>query len=242
MTDVDEVFEDETETNEPEEKVVEGEVVEEVTGEESEEKSEEETEPPADKEPTMVPIAALHDTRRKLDEARERAEALEKQIPVKDEAPDMYEDPDGYKLFVKNQALAEVQAEQNAVYEARVEKSRSSMLEKHEDYEQMEKTFVFLTGFDETLISDMKANVDPAQFAYDKAKEYMVAQKEVLISELIASGEYTKKEAEEEAEEQTEEKVVNAPSLAKATSVASNTHPVEKDYANVDEMFGDQKY
>jgi len=229
MTDVNEVFEDEA--DETTEKEVEGEVIE--------VKGEEETEPPAVKEPTLVPIAALHDERRKRAEAEERAASLEKQIPRKVEAPDMYEDPDAYKQWVKDEALREIRETETAEYEKKVETSRSSMLEKHEDYEQMEKAFVFLCGYDSSLIEEMRGSKNPALFAYEKGQEYLNSQKEALVAELIASG-YTKKEAKEEVEE-TAKKVVNAPSLVTATSVASNSTPVEQE-ESFNEMFDDQGY
>jgi hypothetical protein len=188
-----------------------------------------ETEPPAEKEPKLVPIAALLDTRRKLDETRKEVESLRGQIPKSDEKPDPIEDPEGFEKWVRADALAEVQLKQQADEKERLDTSRSAMLESHDDYMDKEGVFMFMARNNQPLIDEMLNNPNPAAFAYEKGKEYLTQQKAALRAEILA-----------EAGESTETIVPKVPSLASA-SAPTNTIHVEKD-EDIDEMFEDQKY
>lgn len=224
--DLDEIFEDEEKPEDPE-LVGEDEPKDE---EKSEEKSEEESETPP--EPTLVPIAALLDERHKRQVLREENEKLKSQIPQTEQKPDMYEDPEGYEAWVLANAEQKVLDKQSAAFADLVESSRSSMLEKHEDYQKIEEVFYILANSDEDLKQEMFRSQDPAQFAYIKGKEYLDAQRENLRAEILA-----------ETEDKPPEKpgLIKAPNLASATAQSSNSVEVEKD-EDLNDMFEDQVY
>lgn len=208
----------------------------------TEEQASTETAEPDKEEPTSVPIAAIHDERRKSQALREENERLKAQLP-KDEtgAPDMYEDPDGYKQWVKDQFATEL-------YQERVSDSRAKMLEEHADYESVEKTFMMLAGQDESLVDKMKAHPEPARFAYDTAVAHKESQRQSLKNELRAEMlAETGKAGDTETKELTEaekrnESAINTPNLTTAAATDKNTVQVEEDDESLDEMCSDMKY
>lgn len=232
--DFDEIFKDESTETEDESSE---ESNEEVKGEtdETETQESDETAPPADKEPEpkLVPIAALHDKARRVQELREENEKLKSQIPQTEQKPDMYEDPEGYEAYVEAKVEEKFLAKKIEDENERLEKSRNNMIENHTDYLDVEDVFMFRSRNNKTLVDEMLASVDPAKFAYEKGKAYLKEQKDALRAELLA-------ENSEDIDKPTSKKTV-APSLASATDAGSNTVQVEKE-ESMDEMFGDQKY
>jgi len=220
--------------------------VDESSGEEQAEKPEaesQETEEPVaeeEPEPTMVPIAALHDERRKREALKEEAEKLRSQLPQEDsEAPDMYDDPEGYKAYVRQQV-------ENDLYADRVETSRAQMLEKHEDYEDKESTFLFLASKDKSLADEMSKHPEPARYAYEKAVEFenskIVSLEEKLRAKIMAElGQTTESKPEPSEDDKRKKSALEMPNLTKATATDSNTQPIEKDN-DLDGMFDDLKY
>jgi len=222
---VDNLFEDKSE-----ETVETTEETEEVKGETEAEAPE--SEPPSDEEPKLVPIAAMHDYKRKWQEEKEAREKAESLIPREEvKAPDMYEDPEGYKAWVRDEVVREEEEKNINALKTKVDSSRSAMLESKEDYEEKEKAFMMLTMYDQSLSDKMHSSEDPALFAYERGAEYL----ESLVPKATTEEPVEAEEPEEKAP------IVKGPRLATATSMASNTKPVEKE-EGFDEMFEDQKY
>lgn len=190
------------------------------------ETKESEPAPPAVKENKSVPIAALQDERRKRQNLEEEVENLRGQIPKSNEAPDMYEDEEGYKTYIRNQIQSEINADREQAQSERLNQSRGVMLEQHQDYTEMEKIFEIMATADLSLIDKMLVSEDPAKFAYDSAKVY----RESIMGKV-----------EVETEVPDKPSAVTAPSLATATATASNTVQVEKE-ADIDDVFADITY
>lgn len=189
---------------------------------ESEIETETAAETTAAEKPTLVPIAALHDERRKAQQLKEENKALRNQIPEKNEAPDPYEDIDAYNAYMRKQWEDERNAATMRTRRENLDRSRSEMLEQHQDYDEMERIFELMTASDPALVEKMFASGNEAKFAYDTAKAY----KESLIP----------------VETQTEaEPLKEVPNLAKATAQASNLPQVESE-ATLEDIFADQEY
>ena len=69
---------------------------------------------------------ALHDERRKAKSYKEELEKYKAKYDQDENAPDPVEDPEGYKLHVREQARKEL-------YEETVDNSRNLMMENHGD-------------------------------------------------------------------------------------------------------------
>lgn len=235
--DLNDVFDDEPKAEEETEQSEVETETEDVKGEEETSETEEETEeaePPSAQEPTLVPIAALKDERRKAQDLKEEVKSLKSQIPQADSAPDPYDDLEGYNEFMRNQWEQEQIQKQTAEFAEIVEDSRKVMLENHEDFPQMEELFYVLANQNEDLKQEMFKSPDPAKYAYDASKSYLQAQKDTLLAEINA-------ENTTETEEVPKNPALKAPSLATATAQASNSAPVEKEEA-LEDLFGDQAY
>lgn len=228
---IDELFKEETEDEVTE--VTETE--EETKGEtEVEEKSEtDETAPPAEEEPKLVPIAALHNKARLVQELREENEKLKGQIPQTDDKPDMYENPEEYEKWVESKAEAKYLEKQQEMETKRVDDSRSLMLESHQDYMEKEDVFMFVARNNQPLIDEMLSSPNPAQFAYEKGGEYLKTQEDTIRAKILAES------SNESQSSETPAKV--APSLASATAKGTNSVEVEEE-ETLDDMFEDQKY
>jgi len=217
--DIDTLFEGETEEAEETEEVEEVEEAEEETKGETEESA-----PPADNEPKLVPLAVVHDERRKTQELKAEVERLKSQLPQDDDAPDPMEDLEGYNAYQRTKW------EKEALQE-RIEKSRNKMLEEKPDYTDLENIFMVLSAQTPSLVEELNIHPDPARFAYEKGKAYLDNQKEMLRAEILS----------EQSPEPEEKPKVRTPNLATATAQASNTTPIEEEEA-MDEMFGDMPY
>jgi hypothetical protein len=231
--DLDEIFEDETEESvtETEETEVKGET------DETETQESDEPAPPADKEseePKLVPIAALHDKARRVQELREENEKLKSQIPQTEQKPDMYEDPEAYEAWVEAKAEEKFLLKQQAAETERLETSRSEMLESHEDYVEKEDIFLFMVSKDPSLTDEMLSSSNPAKFAYEKGNEFLKQQEDALRAKILAES-----SSEDSDDVEVPPKKV-APSLASA-SAPPNTVKIEQD-EDLDDMFADQAY
>ena len=189
------------------------------------------SEPTAESTPSVpegyAPIAALQDERRKAQQAREEAEMLRRQVPVKDEAPDPYEDLDKYNAYIRSQVEQEFFLRQEQQRRQHLDASRSKMLEQHGDYDEMERIFELMTVQDPSLVEKMFMSGDEAKFAYETAKEYK---------------EKTLRPAQDEMSlHSAQPPIKEVPNLAKATAQAPNTPQVEPE-ATIDDIFADVKY
>jgi hypothetical protein len=199
---------------------------------ESEEKTE--TEPPSEeKEQKLVPIAALHDVRRKAQQLKEENDNLRGQLPKNDEAPDPYEDLEAYNAYNRAQWQREQQMEQTAKNTQRIETMRSKMLEQHDDFVEMENIFSIMLASDQSLMGKMLESGNEVEFAYNAAKGYKAS---------LLGGVAEKTETVEPSESELRNKsATELPNLAKATAQASNTNQLEKE-SDIDDIFEDQKY
>lgn len=209
----------------------------ETEGTKDKEETTEET-PAEDKEdkpthdPKLVHVAAVHDVRRKNAVLQEENEALRKRIPKTEEAPDPVDDIDAYDTFKKNQWQQEQRAEQDTMTRERLDKSRSQMLEQHNDYVEMEKIFEIMSIADPSLVGKMLNSGDEAKFAYDAAKTYK--------QELLGVTETVEKEKPSAAQKRNDE-ALDTPNLATATAQASNTTQLEKE-ESLDDLFDDDEW
>lgn len=224
MTELNDVFEEDSneETTEVTEKVETEET--EDKAEEGEEKVEEvsnETEETASTEPKMVPLAALQDERRKRQERDRELEDLRSRLPKSSDEPDMYEDPEAWKEWNRNQIIAEETEKQSQIMEQRINESREKMLESKSDFLQKENAFLVAVQQDPNLTQQMLSSLDPAKFAYEKGEEF--------IKSLV------------DPTEIKDVKPKSPVSLANVSAKGANTVEVEEE-ESFDEMFADQKY
>lgn len=189
------------------------------------EDEQEEPAPPADENRT-VPIAALTDERRKRQAIEEELKQLRAQYaPPEPQAPDPVEDPEAYKAYVRQQAEAEMVV-------GRIEQSRQRMLETAPDYEEMEKTFLYLNSLDPELAKQMNASHDPAKFAYETALQYRENERAKLRAEIEA-------DLNRKPDVKSKAKV---PDLTKAAAKGGNTTKMEELSEDLDTYLGDRPY
>lgn len=216
--DLDTLFEGDDET---------GEVEPEGKAEVDSETKDDKTELPADKEPTLVPLAALKDERRKRQQLKEENENLRGQLPQLDEEPDPLDDPDAWKAYQSKKIEQGFLDKQQVALNEKVEEARSSALEKYPDYQEKEKVFMVLSALNPELSEKIASDpTNSAEFAYETANTYLESLKPSEKEELISETEKTPR--------------TKVPSLATATASASNSVQIEKD--DDDDMFEDQTY
>lgn len=219
MNELDQAFE------EPNEEIEQEETPEVEPTEENVQESEEEPQEPEEKveeeEPTspkMVPLAAVQDERRKVKELREELESLKSKLPKANDEPDMYEDPEAWKQWNREQIQNEYRQETSRQLEKRINDSRDQMIESHADFAQKESAFLLMVQQDPTLTQQMLESVNPAKFAYEKGSEF--------INSLLPT---------------SKPKPKQPPNLATVTSKGSNNVRVEVEN-DLDSMFEDQRY
>lgn len=231
---ISDLFDDDSVTEETSEESTEESSTEESDETSSKEESEEtadeskgeDTEPPSEEEGS-VPRKALLEERRKRQELEKRVQELE---PDDEEAPDPTDDPDGYEKYLRTKWEREQWAE-------RANKSRDRMLEKHSDYEEKERHFLFLANQDPELIKQMNEDPDPAAFAYTKAVESMEAQEKAIEERVL---ERLKKEGKlKEEKASTASKVSD---LTSATGAGKNTEEDVKESTDPQDVFDDLAY
>ena len=148
----------------------------------TDEKGDEETAPPADAEKSdsdkTVPLGALEAERKKRQELEKQIEKLQKDIAGKEvdrgvehngESPDMYEDPEGYKKWLRNEIRAEVKT---TTFEQRVKITQDEFKKTHPDYDEKVEVFKKLTELNPSLADELVSVSNPAKFAYDTVVTY----------------------------------------------------------------------
>lgn len=220
---LDDVFDGKEEVEE----TVVSEAEEEPEGEESEtEDVEDEAEPPAAEEEVeekSVPVAALKSERQKRQAAEAELLELKKKIAPEEDEEDVDE----------------------AVFVDRANISREVLIEAFPDYEEKEAVFAELASKDKNLRIQLRQSKNPAKFAYQKAKEHLEIEE---IKSLKSSDDWTafqrwKKEQNEKPVEEAPEvkrkrSALAVPNLNRATSVKSNSTPLEK-LETLDDLFED---
>lgn len=149
-----------------------------------------ETQPVPPTEPTnQLPQAeyvALRDERRKRQELEERLRQFEErftqsQQPKPQPAPDMFDDPDGFKNHLAQTIRAELMQELQPVVQqhgtlTRAEVSEMLARQKYEDYDATVESFKEALGQNPFLMTQLQQASDPATFAYNAGKQYQQAQ------------------------------------------------------------------
>jgi hypothetical protein len=196
----------------------------EASADKADEEEGKETATPADEEKGSVPYKAYKTEKRKRQEleeelAAERAKNVQQQ---EEDAPDPVEDPEGYEKHLRTKWEREQLTN-------KITSSRKAALDKHDDYEKMEKTFMYLASMEPALVKQMNAHADPAQFAYDKAKEHHGAIRAEILAE-IESEKGAAKTGDKKADKATEKKAqaVAMPDLTKAAAQGSNSEAPPK--------------
>jgi hypothetical protein len=153
-------------------------------GDEEEGDADGESETSTDEDKKPVPMAALKAERKKRQALEQENAELRAKIdpPTNDDPePDVTEDPEAYKAWVKRNMAREE-------WHGRATASRTRIMDKHDDYEKLEATFYVLAKLDPNLVKEMKAHPEPAQFAYDKGKEYFDGIRAEIRAEIEAEG------------------------------------------------------
>lgn len=235
----------EVETNESEVKEEAEEVIE--STEEPEGVKEEVVPPTTKKDNPYVPKQAVLDARQKakelegklttsesekaalkaeLEEAKKKLSSVNTEIKKEEaKAPDMFEDPEGYAKYQRDQVSSETLT-------LRIELSQDMMRLVRDDYDEMEKVFIEKCwAEDPSLGPRMGASKNPGKFAYDKAKEYLERQdyetnKTSYTEWKKAQDALNKEEAQEQEEvespkEKAKKSIRKVPDLLNATSAKS---------------------
>lgn len=136
---------------------------------------------PTDKPPSKEDDAseswtkrAVLDERRKRQAAEQRIAELEAKLnpdaaPQQPARPDVFEDQEGAFGYLQQQF------DQRLVVD-RINLSREMMIDKHDDYEEIESAFVDLAKADASLVAKMRAAPLPAKFVYEHVKKHQQMQ------------------------------------------------------------------
>lgn len=125
----------------------------------------------------------------------------------------------------------------------RINLSRELMIDKHEDYEEMESVFVDMAKDNPMLVHQMNQSANPAKFAYNKAKEHAQYLEYQSIKdtddfkafvEARKSGAIQKPQVETESQKRNKS-AIKVPDLINATSAKSGHIEGTKD---LNQIFG----
>ncbi len=205
---------------------------EEATGDNTKEENSEDdnSETPAEEERKHVPMSAFMGVKDELKRYKERVKEIEEENGVQDEnAPDPIEDPKGYERYIKQKVSGEILQE-------RISTSREKALAGIDDYPEKEELFLFMANKDKSLIDKMNAHPDPAQFAYDTAKQHRDSEREKLRAEIMA--ELNAKEPEPDKKSNA----LKVPDLTTATAAGSNATQPKVNRENLDDVFADSQF
>lgn len=159
--------------------------------------------PAADQLPRDVyePLKAVRNENRELKaqiEALQRQFAQAQQQPARPE-PDFWENPQGVIATQVQRAVMEaLQAEKQQQTMARINESEAVAKGKYADYDDAFRAFQQAASANPSLIQQMTAASDPAEFAYKKGKTALQLEQVGSIDELLKS-ERAKWEAEARA-------------------------------------------
>ncbi len=139
--------------------------------------------PPTTNQLPQAEYAALRDERQKRQQLEERLRQFEEhyasqQAPVQQKpAPDMFDDPDGFKAHLREEILRDLQpmVQQGGTL-TRAEVSEMLARQKHEDYDATIEIFKEAMETNPFLLTQLQQAGDPATFAYNAAKQYEAAK------------------------------------------------------------------
>lgn len=226
------------------------------TKDESDDKDEEagedesESEPPADGDDDrkMVPIAALHDERRKARALKEENERLRKEKGHSEDElgigpePDRFENPEEHDAWLLAKHDAEQQLERDAKYKESVDDSRAAAMEKYEDYEEKESIFLMLANRDPKLREEMIDSKDPAAYAYKAASKWEADRDAKLIEKLKAEGKLKDEQDKKPDDAGTKSTKKKRPSLVNAAGAGTVADDSDFDPDDLDSLVGDPGY
>jgi len=250
---VDDIFNDEPQTEDTvEEATVETEVDEpvaevsedvEVEAEEAEAEPAKEVETTTTEDTQWTKSMALDERRKRQasdDENRDLRKQLESLQAPKEavKRPDVFDNQDAAFAHQDKSVDARIVNE-------RINMSREMMMAVKDDYTDMEGVFAELSGNNPTLIDNMRASTNPAKYAYDTAKnhneaqklsspEYRTELKETLRAEILAE----LKGDEPSTDDVRNKTATSTLNLTKTAANGSNTNPVET-LDTISEMFGE---
>lgn len=151
-------------------------------------------------------------------------------------AVDPMEDPQAFK----KQLIAEIEQD---LFEKRIISSKEEMIAEKPDYAELEQEFMDLSKNDPSLAQKLRRATNPAKFAYDtamkarKVKDLSDPNFEVKLRAKIEK-ELLEKMANNQGQKAPKSESV-VPSLSKKTSAASNTIQREEYKGTIDEVLGD---
>lgn len=157
--------------------------------------------------------------KQKRQERDARIAELEKQLAERNqesEKPSWFDDPDAAAATLAHQ-------QQQAIFQAKAEMGRELMMDRHEDFSEMEKKFFEMANENPQLGVELTKASNPARFAYETAKKaakYESLQDVDAYEAKIRSEIEAKVRAEYEAgaKKQDAKKAAITPSLATAAS------------------------
>ena len=201
--------------------------------------------PPAPEEASMVPRNALQDERRKRQELERQLGEMQQRLmqqppPPPQPVPDQWEDPEGHTHYLIQQAA--VTAREEALAEVRRERvmlSAEAAKQRHPDYIDKVAVFEQLSAQNPALAQTMLQQVDPAEYAYNIAKQHEEFSKYGSLDAMIAA-----KKAEWEAEALAGLKASLSPaqsaptSLAAERSVGARSGPAWSGPVSLNELLG----
>lgn len=199
--------------------------------------------PPAAEESQTVPRTALQDERRKRQELERQLQEISQRLtqqPVQPQPiPDQWDDPEGFARHLAREAAA--QAREEALAELRRERvihSAEAAKQRHPDYIEKVDTFNELAAQNPALIATMMQQPDPAEYAYNIAKQHEELNR---YGSLDAMLEAKKKEWEAEALEGLKASLDPAPasaptSLVTERNVGSRSGPAWSGPADLSEL------
>jgi len=217
MSELQSVFETEVEEVETVEEVsAEEEVAEKVAEPEEakleEESKEEETTSEDFKDMPSWAQKAVKDERNKRQELERKLSELQK---PKEEVPDVFEDQTGFKDAIRNE-------NQQDLANAKLELAREMMMEFHDDYEEMEVSFIEIARDNPVLLQEAQKAPNQAKFAYEQAKKYKEFKEIQDIGKTKSAmakkyKEELREELRKELKEEMEKENALSPSLASKT-------------------------
>ncbi len=139
--------------------------------------------PPTTNQLPQAEYAALRDERQKRQQLEERLRQFEEHYAAQQAqaapkiAPDMFDDPDGFKAHLREEILRDLQpmVQQGGTL-TRAEVSEMLARQKYEDYDAKIEVFKEAMESNQFLLAQLQQAGDPATFAYNAANQYLEAK------------------------------------------------------------------
>jgi hypothetical protein len=142
-----------------------------------------EAESPSAKEEPQIDHPALIGERRRRQEAEDRLRHLEQQFQQMQqpqqfqqpaEAPDMFEDPQGYTQWIQHKAAEQATARAYEQFQyQRINTSAAAFAPNVPDYAEKVQVFQQLAQGNPALLQELYRTPNPAEFAYNTAKQHL---------------------------------------------------------------------